>query len=136
MTANKGFSLIEILIALTIIGIMAAGVLGLTKWIGKAKISKTRTTIANVKLAIDSYANDTGAYPSTLSELATRPADEKIAKRWQGPYESAEVEDGWKTPFVYQLNAKGSKNKYELYSWGPNGEGSPENEWISVWDIA
>lgn len=133
-TVRPGFTLIEIIIAITIVGIMAAGGFALLKYRDRAMVTKTKTELGNLRLLIDQYQIDTGAYPVTLQDLMTRPADQKIAKRWEGPYLDKEIEDGWKHPFAYQLNQKGAKKPYELYSWGKDGEGSAEGHY-SVWDL-
>jgi len=134
---RSGFTLIEILVALTIVGIMAAGGFTLFKYVGRAKIKSTESRLGNLKMSISTFQNDTGTYPMALPDLMTRPADQKIAKRWVSPYieKESELEDAWSRPFVYQINPKGSKQPYELYSWGPNGEGSPAEEQISVWSL-
>lgn len=130
---RSGFSFIEILVALTIVGVMGAMGFGLFKYIARAKRTATDTELMNVKLAIDTFNNDTGQYPASLDDLVNKPSDPKISKRWRGPYTETENVDGWKHPFVYQLT-KGGAHPYELYSWGPNGEGSPAEEHVSVWE--
>lgn len=91
----------------------------------------------NVNLALTAFNSDVGAWPSTLSELSVRPAAAALAKRWRGPYleDQRELEDSWNHEFVYHLNPKNSPRPYELYSWGKNGDGSPQEEWISIWDL-
>jgi general secretion pathway protein G len=132
---RSGFTLIEIIVALAIVGIMAVGGFTVFKYLDKAKVSKTKTELSTLRLAIEQYQTDTGAYPVTLQDLQTKPADQKMAKRWEGPYVDKEVEDGWRHPFAYELKQKGSKPPYELYSWGKDGEGSTEGHY-SVWDLA
>ncbi|HVW99327.1 MAG TPA: type II secretion system protein GspG [Candidatus Babeliaceae bacterium] len=135
-SVRSGFTLIEIVIAITIIAILGA-VAGppLFKWIAKGKVTATNTTLKAVNTAIQTFQADTSTFPTSLSELLTRPSEEKIAKRWDGPYLEKEPLDGWKRELQYQLNPRGAQPPYELYSWGPNGEGSPEEEWIKVQDI-
>lgn len=132
----SGFSLIEILVALTIVGLMMAGALKLTQYIGRAKITKTKVMLRVTQQAIDSFHNDTLSYPMSLSDLIKRPAEEKVAKKWQGPYveqkEVADIKDAWGNELQYRVNSKGSARPYELYSWGKDGEGSPSEEWIDV----
>lgn len=131
--ARPGFSFIEILVAITIIGIMTAVGIGLYQYVGKASTTATESNLQSVKMALQSFYADTGAYPATLTELTIKPADPKVARRWRGPYLEDEALDGWKHPFVYQLSQRGGARPFELYSWGPHGEGSPQEEHISVW---
>lgn len=132
---RSGFTLIEIVIALAIVGIMATVGMAALRYRDKAKIMKTKNDLQGLKLSMDSYNTDVGTYPVTLQDLIVRPTDQKIVKRWEGPYLDKEMEDGWKRSYVYQLSPRGSQHPYELYSWGPNGEGSPSEEHINVWDV-
>lgn len=78
----------------------------------------------------------TGQYPARLNDLLKKPADEKIARKWEGPYLKAKEvpEDAWGSKYVYKLTPQ-AEHKYDLYSYGPNGKGSPKEEWISVWNL-
>jgi len=132
---RRGFSIVEILIVVTIIGILSIGVFSAMTYIRTSKINTTKQMIRVYQTAIDSFHNDTGAYPLTLEELVDKPSDQKIAQRWQGPYVKKVVtEDAFNKPFVYNVT-KGAKTPYELYSWGENGEGSQESEWIDAWKL-
>lgn len=134
--AVPGFSLIEIVIAIALgLAITIAAGYGVKQMRERGRIGTTKTTLKALKSAIDFYHEDTGAYPSDLQDLVERPADEKVAKKWQGAYLDKILNDGWNNPFEYSVNAKGSRPPYELYSWGANGAGSPEEEWISVWNL-
>ena len=130
--AQPGFSLTEIIIALAIIGVMLGATLGLTSYIRRARHSAAESHLRLYKNMIDQYRQDTGVYPTSLNDLKERPVEESIAKNWKGPYVEAEkeIKDPWGGEYQYFLNPKGSKPPYELYSFGSNGEGSPETEWI------
>lgn len=131
--ARSGFSLIEIVIAVTIMAIVAALVVpNVMNYLKKSQVRSTKVALENVKGAIENFNADTGSYPTNLSELKTRPADEKLAKRWDGPYIEKEPLDAWKRELVYTLNPKGTQPRFELYSWGQHGEDSPQEEWINV----
>jgi general secretion pathway protein G len=123
---RPGFSFIELIVAVLILGLLGAMGFGALQWIGKAKVTKATAELQDVQLAIVEYNANTGVYPTQLSDLVERPADAKIAKAWKGPYLKKEPTDPWGRPVQYQLNPKGSKVPYELYSWGPNGEGATE----------
>ncbi len=129
--ANAGFTLIELVIVITIMGILAALVIPtFTSYLRKARVQSTKVALNTIQNAIQAYHADTASYPASLADLKTKPVDEKAAKRWDGPYISKEPVDGWGTELVYSLNPKGTQPPYELYSWGPHKEGSPQEEWI------
>jgi type II secretion system protein G len=137
-STTNGFTIIEITIAIAIMGILMVTLgSGFTYVLKRTRIFATNTTLRSVKNSIQQFNNDTSTYPQKLEDLVRRPADPKIAKRWVSSYMEKEEmpEDAWKHPLVYKLNAKGAQNPYELYSWGPNDEGSPQEEWLSVWNL-
>lgn len=135
---KRGFSLIELVIAIAILGLIV-GVAGprLLTFFKEAQSDTAENQIKNLKQAINAYYLKVGEYPKTLDDLVRRPSDVP-AKKWREPFigsdeeENPEVpKDPWGEDYVYRLNPKGSKPPYQLYSWGPNREGSPEDEWIS-----
>jgi len=129
-SAQPGFSLIEIMIALLIVGVMVGGTLGLTSYIGGARRKAAESHLRLYKNQIDAYRQDVGAYPAALNDLKDRPSEESVARKWKGPYIDMELQDPWGAEYQYVLLPKGSKPPYELYSFGSNGEGSAETEWI------
>jgi len=136
MVSRKGFSLIEIMIALLIMGVMMAGVFQYFSWVGRAKRTKTIATLIALKTAIETCQGDTNEYPTSLLDLTIRPTDEKVAKRWAGPYMDKDIRtDGWGSEIQYAVNSRGTQPPFNLYSWGKNKEGAPEEEWISVWNV-
>lgn len=130
-SAQPGLSLIEIMITIMLIALFAA-LVGprVFEMFGQGQKRATKIALKNIEEGIELFHADTGSYPTTLQELYIRPADEKLAKRWEGPYLKKDPIDPWGSDFVYQLNAKGAQPPYVLYSWGPNHEGSPQEEWI------
>jgi general secretion pathway protein G len=134
--ARAGFSLMEIMIAVMILGLVMA-------MVGPAlfnalKKSQKRTAAASLKSfknGISEYQRETHQYPVKLKDLIKKPTG---IKGWEGPYVGEEgmqevPADPWGADFKYKLTP-GAKHQYELYSWGPNGQGSPKDEWISVWE--
>jgi general secretion pathway protein G len=129
--AESGFSLIELIVAISILAIiMGLVVPAVFKQAAKAKKQATKIAIENVINAIKEFHNDTGVYPSTLNDLKVKPTDERIARRWENAYIDKEPNDAWNNPLIYILNPKGTQPPFDVYSYGPNGEGSPEDEWI------
>ncbi len=131
----KGFSLLELLVVLVIIGLLV-GIVGpkLFNRLGKSKIETTRAQIDAFSKALDQYRLDTGHYPSTeqgLAALVERPANEN---KWDGPYLAKAVPpDPWGKPYSYK--SPGEHGDYDLQSFGSDGQpgGSGEAADIVSW---
>ena len=119
--ARAGFTLIEVLLVVVIIGILAAIVVprlgGRTK---EAQISAAKSSIASISLAIDVYEVDNGAYPASLQSLITKGGEQN----WRGPYlKKAEMPlDPWGHEFIYIRK----ENWYEIRSSGPSDGGGDD----------
>lgn len=132
---RKGFTFLELVVVIAILGILAAIVgPGLLSFRSRAYVTQTDANLKSIKKAVDSYYFAVGKYPNKLEDLIRKPADVPL-KKWMAPFlDSTDVPaDAWNIPFVYKLNPKGDKRPYDLYSWGPNNEGSSPEEWIDVW---
>ena len=125
-----GFTLIEMLVVLVIIGLLA-GLVG-PKLFGKVDSSKVQTAQTQVKMlkgALESMRLDIGRFPTPeegLALLSTSPRDDKIRGRWRGPYLDDDVPlDPWGTP--YQYSVPGSKGQpFALFSFGADGKAGGE----------
>lgn len=133
---KSGFSLMELMIYMVVVGILLTAVgPRFMSFISSGKKSSTEQTLRNTKQAIELYYGQISRYPETLRDLVRKPADEKVARKWQGPYlelkSDQEVpEDGWDNELVYRRLDPSSGKAYELFSYGPNGEGSADDEWL------
>jgi general secretion pathway protein G len=133
--ARGGFTLMELLIVLVIIGLLAA-LVGPTLYqrIKPAKQSATRAQIENFATALDSFYIDTGRYPTTpegLKALRDKPGS---LEKWNGPYLKKEIpSDPWGNQYVYR--APGRSGGYEIVSYGADGRegGEGEDQDINSW---
>jgi len=131
--AFRGFTLLELLVVVAIIGLLIGFVAPrYFGQIGKAEVTTAKAQIDALEKALDEYRLDTGHYPSSelgLNALMQRPPNEP---KWNGPYLRKEVPpDPWGKPYVYR--APGEKGDYDLISYGKDGVpgGSGENADLS-----
>ncbi|MGC9120614.1 MAG: type II secretion system major pseudopilin GspG, partial [Sulfurihydrogenibium sp.] len=115
---EKGFTLIEILIVVVIIGLIAS--LIAPNIMGKFERSKEEIAKAQVEMlssAVQSFIIDVGRCPTSLEELI-----KSNDKKWRGPYLSKQEIplDPWGRP--YQFKCPGDHGPFDLYSLGPNGK--------------
>ncbi len=126
--AGRGFTLLELLVVMVIIGLLA-GYVGPRFFgqIGKSEVKVARAQLDALQKALDQYRIDVGHYPATeqgLLALRERPADES---RWAGPYLSKAVpKDPW--GHEYQYKAPGEHGEYDLLSFGHDGRPGGEGE--------
>ncbi len=130
--SKAGFSIIELLIAIAILAIIAFLLVpGVMDYLKSAKRKAADISIKNLESDIKLYQVHVGKYPDRLTDLIKAPTDPKIKTKWEGPYvEEDKLTDPWDNPYQYKLNPAGSKKPYQLYSFGPEGRGSPKDDWI------
>jgi general secretion pathway protein G len=129
---QTGFTLLELLVVVAIIGVLA-GYVGPRYFsqIGKSEVNAARAQIDALEKALDQYRLDTGSYPAAeagLAALITRPNNEA---KWAGPYlKKALPNDPWGRPYLYRIAESGS---VAITSYGKDGQpgGSGENADIS-----
>ncbi len=125
----RGFTLLELLVVIVIIGLLAGYVAPkYFSQVGKSEVQVARAQIDAFDKALDQYRLDMRRYPTTeqgLKALVERPPNET---QWSGPYLRKAVPlDPWGRAYAYR--APGSKSDYELVSYGKDGQpgGSGEN---------
>ena len=124
-STQRGFTLIEIMVVVVIIGVLGAIVVPqFMSRPDQAKVTAARTDIQAISTALEMYRLDTFNYPSTqqgLEALVPRPAGTPLARNWnpQGYLKSLPV-DPWGTPYQY-LNPGSHSAGYDLFSFGADG---------------
>jgi general secretion pathway protein G len=134
-TPEAGFTLLELLVVMVIIGLLASYVgPRLFAQIGRSEIKVARAQLDGLQKALDQFRIDTGRYPTTaqgLAALTQKPIEEA---RWAGPYlTKAAPKDPWGGDYVYR--SPGEHGDYDLLSLGrdrrPGGEG--EDADVTSW---
>lgn len=129
----QGFSLVEMIAVLVLIGIImgvvAPNVLGK---LGSGKVKATKAKIAATSSKIEMYALDVGELPQQLQDLLQKPGN---VDDWNGPYvKESDLKDGWNAEFLYK--APGEHGEFDLVSLGadkqPGGEGNDKD--IGNWE--
>ncbi|WP_315721967.1 MULTISPECIES: type II secretion system major pseudopilin GspG [unclassified Bradyrhizobium] len=120
---ERGFTLVEMLVVITIIGLIM-GLIGprVLNYLSESKTKAARIQLQSFSAALDLFYLDAGRYPSTsegLAALAQRPAG---LSAWNGPYlkGGAVPKDPWNTDYVYR--APGDHGPYDILSYGADGQ--------------
>jgi general secretion pathway protein G len=130
--ASRGFTLVELLLVLVILGVLAAIVV--PKFSGRteqAKEQAARTQISTFQTALGTFEVDNGYYPrgrQGLQDLITRPRD---AQNWRGPYLQTDrvPMDPWNNEYIYECPGRHNPESYDLSSAGPPGANKPIANW-------
>ncbi len=134
---ERGFTLMELLLVLVIVGLLAA-VVGPTLYqrIKPAKQTAAREQIENFGTALDNFVVDMGRYPTTQEGLRALREKPDNSDKWNGPYLKKEIpSDPWGNAYLYR--APGRSGGYEIASLGADGRegGEDENADINSWEV-
>ena len=132
---NQGFTLLELLVVMVIIGLLA-GYVGpkYFEQIGKSETKTTRAQIDSLGKALDQYRIDVGQYPTTEQGLIALNKNPSNVAKWSGPYLAKAIpSDSWGVS--YQYKSPGEHGEYDLYSLGKDGQqgGTKESEDVVSW---
>ena len=137
--SEKGFTLIEIMVVITILAILA--VLVVPKIVNRtdeARQVAAKTQIRNIEQGLQLYKIDNGVYPTTeqgLAALVTKSNISPIPEGWKGPYLKKGIpKDPWGKAYLYRYPGERNKEDYDLYSYGADGvEGGGDD--VVNWEL-
>lgn len=125
---QQGFSLMELLIVLVIMGLLAAIVyprFSDRAWKARQKTAKTQ--ISQLETTLETYRLDTGKYPTTEQGLQALMVKPQNVQKWEGPYLTKELpSDPWGNPYHYK--APGDHGPFDIISFGSDGKPGGEGE--------
>lgn len=128
--SQNGFTLIEIMVVVVILGILAALVApNVIQNVSEARINKAKSDIRVIESQLEMFRLHAFRYPSTdegLDALVTPPGDADAADRWKGPYLDKVPKDPWGRPYLYL--SPGSRADVDVYSLGADGAPGGEDE--------
>jgi general secretion pathway protein G len=134
-SGRRGFTLVELLLVLTILAILAAIVLpSMVSRREQANIAAAKTEIASFSTALDMFEVDNGYFPKGaggLQCLMIKPRDAQDT--WRGPYlkKNKIPLDPWQRPYVYENPGRHNPTSFDLFSRGKDGDGG--NNAIGNW---
>jgi general secretion pathway protein G len=135
---QAGFTLIEIMVVVVILGILAAIVApNVISRIDDAAINRAKQDIRGIESALKLYYMDNSRYPSTdqgLEALTTRPNDPTV-RNWRGPYLDKLPRDPWNNTYLYLY--PGRHGEFDVFTYGADGQPGGEgiNAEIGNWSV-
>jgi len=140
LRAARGFTLIEIMVVVIIIGLLAAVIVPqVVSKVDEARVSKAKEDIQALETALTEYRLDNSQYPSTddgLDALIKQPNDPSVT-HWHGPYVQRLSKDPWGRPYQY-ANPGTHGQPYDLFTLGADGQpgGDGPDADIGNWNLA
>ncbi len=130
----RGFTLIEIMVVVVILGILAAILVPkIMNRPEQARIVKAKQDVLAIENALDLYKLDNAVYPTTdqgLKALVEKPSSDPVPQNWQdGGYIKSISADPWGNPYQY-VNDNGD---IKIFSYGPQGSGGNSKDEIGNW---
>jgi general secretion pathway protein G len=123
VSAQRGFTLVEMLVVITIIGLIIS-LVGprVLNYLGESKIKAAKIQIQSFASALDLFYLDAGRYPTTSEGLVALAKPVTGLPGWNGPYlkGGAVPNDPWGKPYVYR--SPGERSAYQIISYGADGQ--------------
>jgi general secretion pathway protein G len=135
-SGDEGFTLMEMLVVLAIIGLLAAIVAPqVLKYLGTSRTQTTKVQVQNITAALELFRLDVGRYPDTREGLKALVDPTPSAPSWNGPYlqKATALKDPWGQDYLYRL--PGQHGEVDVYSLGSDraeggtGEAADVGSW-------
>lgn len=129
-SARRGFTILEILIVIALIAALAgASIVALNKLFGGGQEQVAEIFVTQgIDPALMAYRLNIGHYPTTQEGLAAlRTAPAGASGKWKGPYTEKDAIDPWQNPYQYRFPGVKNPDKYDVWSWGPDGVESADD---------
>jgi general secretion pathway protein G len=123
--SEAGFTLLEILVVIAILGLLIGLVApAALRQLGSARTSVARQSIERISSVLDLYKLDVGSYPTTEEGLRALVTEPSGVSNWNGPYLKGDQVplDPWNHPYTYRNPSTRSGHEYDLCSAGPTGQ--------------
>jgi general secretion pathway protein G len=133
---RRGFTLIEVMLVMTIIVIMASfAVIAYGPIQRRAYVNQARIQVQAFKDAIDRFNLDLGTYPPDLTALRNPPGGMANPQKWDGPYLGTEIPaDPWGRYYQYQAPGRQNQDSFDVWSLGPDGNDNTADD-IGNWTM-
>ncbi|MFH1355000.1 MAG: type II secretion system major pseudopilin GspG [Candidatus Omnitrophota bacterium] len=132
MKREKGFTLIELMLVVIIIGILSAMVM--PRLAGRSEQARIQAAQADIEsslaLALDLYELDMGVFPDSLDGLFSDPSS---GGSWRGPYIKKKSADPWGRAYIYKYPGEQNTGSYDLSSLGKDGQPGTDDD-VTNWE--
>ena len=127
--SEAGYTLMELLVVLAILGLLAAIATPMVlHYLDSAKVSTAKTEVSNIAASLDLFKYDVGRYPTQQEGLEALVAAPEGVDNWNGPYlkKTTKLIDPWGHAYIYHF--PGSHGEFDLFSYGAHADQAKNDE--------